>query len=775
MKKARVFETPKPNTNDLRKELLYSRSIGNETFLSRGSEVTFQPAITSRQSFRIARLLRTTYLYFKSKTYLWRVARRIKALLPREFQDFLFKVIFVSPTSYTKFSKFRPDDTRGFGIRTYENGKATVLIPMHNKVELTISCLRELSLNQDFELARVIVIDDASNIEDLELLQRVRGIEILRLEENVGYLRAINSGLNLVSSKYVVLLNNDTLPQNGWLDALVNFVEKRPQARIAGSKLLNVDGSVQEAGSEIFSSGDIWNLARGFDKDDSRISFNRMVAYCSAASLLVDTKWFQKLGGYDERFAPAYFEDFDLCLEAWNQGFEVWYVHNSVVIHIEGGSHGKSILSGIKKFQEVNREKFFAKWSPLPIHTFDFEEVIPGLFERSIESQGIVVFVEDQIPDAKRDAGSKRAEQIFTSLHDLGFHVILLTLNNNVDPIVLSDHLQSGIEIYVNIEDMFAGLEDRKNRVQYVWVARVGVADAIWKSIKAYFPQTPFIFDTVDLVHLRLLREEKIKESENKKRVFALESSRAEKLEIGYVLKSDHAVVCSEFERKYLISKGVSSEKVSTVWATEDFPDSDRVRKLSRELVTFVGNFKHTPNVDAVRWLIREVLPVVRKRSPNLLSKIRIVGSGLSLELQLQLEEFGVVYLGWVHNLEDLYSKTRLVIAPLRYGAGMKGKILEAISYGCPVLTTSMGAEGFPFQHLEQILISDDASQFAELLCKCYAKPRLLSNLSLSALRVAKDEFSKEKLTFGVERVLVSAHLEKNQDLGAEVSQKTFN
>ena len=154
---------------------------------------------------------------------------------------------------------------RGFGVNTSDEPLVSIVIPVHNKFHLTLQCLRALQLNTDSTPFEVVVINDASSDWTKSALSNIRGIRVIDVHDNLGYLRATNLGIAASRGKYVALLNNDTIPLSGWLDRLVVELESDPKIGIAGAKLLYPNMQIQELGSQLFSDGSGYNLGKYSD------------------------------------------------------------------------------------------------------------------------------------------------------------------------------------------------------------------------------------------------------------------------------------------------------------------------------------------------------------------------------------------------------------------------------------------------------------------------------------------------------------------------------
>jgi len=162
--------------------------------------------------------------------------------------------------------------------------------------------------------------------------------------------------------EFLVFLNNDTLPQAGWLEALLEPM-KDPGVGITGARMVWPDGRILEAASVVFSDGSAWNLGRGEQPNQPKYNHVREVDYVSGAGLMVRTSLWRQLGGFDTRYCPAYYDDIDLCFAARRAGYKVLYVPFSWIVHFEGVTGGKDISQGVKRYQLVNKGKFSRKWA----------------------------------------------------------------------------------------------------------------------------------------------------------------------------------------------------------------------------------------------------------------------------------------------------------------------------------------------------------------------------------------------------------------------------
>jgi GT2 family glycosyltransferase len=245
---------------------------------------------------------------------------------------------------------------------------SSIIIPTHDGLDHLRLCLASLeeALPEPFR-GEVIVVDDASGGEMQAFLKERQAslpyLKVIRSAQNRGFVASCNRGARTATGDILIFLNDDTIPQTGWLRALLRTFREHPDAGAVGGKLIYPDGRLQEAGNSVFSDGSAANIGR----DDRAIeaphyNYLREVDYCSGALLATPRALFSEIGGFDKRYAPGYYEDTDYCFEVRKHGYRVYYQPESVVVHTEGGTGGTDLTSGAKRFQVVNHEKFARKW-----------------------------------------------------------------------------------------------------------------------------------------------------------------------------------------------------------------------------------------------------------------------------------------------------------------------------------------------------------------------------------------------------------------------------
>ena len=629
----------------------------------------------------------------------------------------------------------------------------SIVICVHGNLRMTLACLDALRQTQFVNPARteLVLVDDASIDGTLDVVSNIRGLRVHALSSNVGFLRAANEGAELARGEHILMLNNDTEPVGRWLDPLLEVFDRRPRALVVGSQLVYPDGTLQEAGGIIFRDGSGWNYGRGLSPSDPRVMYERQVDYVSGAALLVRGDFFRQRGGFDEQYAPAYYEDTDLCFAAREAGGEVWYQPASIVVHHEGQSHGTDDSVGVKAHQPINREKFEKRWSHALVQQWEPDAGnVPCARERS--TNGRILIVDHQVPTPDHDSGSVRLTAIMKAMLDLGFSVSFLPLNGWRREPHTRQIERMGVEVLGVLDEWWQHVGEMARAIRYVWISRPNVADEVLKRLRSTLPESVIVYDTVDLHFLRLEREA-LASGDVQRRIEAAEQ---EIQELELIHQADAAVVVSPYEQD-LLSARIDAPVVLVPNVHRDHePVTTPAGRLD---LVFVGGFGHRPNVDAVVWFVEEILPLVHREAPD--TRVTVIGSYPTPEV-LGLESDRVKVEGWVPETLPYYQSARIAIAPLRYGAGVKGKVGEAMSLGVPMVMTSMASEGMHIEHGIHALVADDALGFAANILSLLNDDDLWLDISRNGQQLIHDRFGVEATRSLVAQALEAGKMAKD-------------
>jgi GT2 family glycosyltransferase/glycosyltransferase involved in cell wall biosynthesis len=609
--------------------------------------------------------------------------------------------------------------------------RITIIIPAFNNIDVTLRALASL-LACDVDIPiQVVVADDASTDGTIEILARLPGVEIVRNGRNRGFVDGCNRGAALARAWSILFLNNDTELAPGALRTLEARLASDDSVGIVGSKLVYPDGRLQEAGGIIWSDAGGWNFGRLDRPDRPQYNFARDVDYVSGASLLVRTDLFRELGGFDERFAPGYYEDADLCFAVRQRGFRVVYEPRSVVTHYEGMTSGTDESAGMKRFQPINKSKFFEKWEDV----LELDHVLPdpANVSRAARLRGgeqrAVLVVDSYVPLYDREAGSNRLQHLIAGLREAKFRIVFFPDNALAMQPYTGDLQVNGIEVAYRVQNEHRSWQEQfvENlaSVDLVWICRPELCKKYLPLVRAH-ANLPVVYDTIDLHHVRIRRQ-----AELEGRFADDEWKRLEALELSCAFAADGTVVVSEAERELLCERGISPVcVVPTVHDPELEPSGGF--EQSRGLL-FIGGFNHTPNVDAALWLVKEIMPRVWEEIPGV--PVTLLGSDPSPEVR-NLASPCVFVPGFIHDVSPHFRSARMFVAPLRFGAGVKGKIGHALSFGLPIVTTPIGAEGFAIVNDVSGLVATSADDFAEAIVRLYHDSRLWNRLSAASTSV---------------------------------------
>ena len=606
-------------------------------------------------------------------------------------------------------------------LAVHDNTKpiVSIIVPVFNNFGFTYNSIKSIVEHGARINFEIIIVDDCSRDETL-LASFVfgAGIRLIRNPENLGFIRSCNRGADAARGEYIVFLNNDTQVKARWLDELYDTMQQDPKIGVVGAKLLFPDGSLQECGGIIWRLGDGWNWGREQAADDPRFCYMRDADYVSGAALMIKLPLFRELKGFDEYYLPMYYEDTDLCFRVRDRGYRVVVQPASEVIHFEGASSGTSTTgTGMKRFQTINHRKFFERWKDVLVrHRFNGE--MPELeAERSVRRRAL--FIDNSIPEPDKDAGSNAAFEHMLSLQRLGFKVTFIPADNmaRIEPYT-SNMQRRGIEClyhpyYFSVEDVF-----RKKPIPFdlVYVHRYSNASKYAGMIRQHFPNARIIYCVADLHFLRLQREAAVQNDIGLRE----EADQLRQLEVSAMSFVDCVIVHSAAEAELLREIAPHVEVAVIPWtiATRELKKTE----VERPAIAFIGGYRHTPNIDGAKWAVQSIMPVLRKLVPGI--ELLLVGSHMPPELS-SLAAADIVPLGYVPSLDDVFERVQLTMAPLRYGAGIKGKVLESFAAGIPCVMTSVAAEGIDLPSELKLLVADDAEGLAERVATlCHDKAK---------------------------------------------------
>lgn len=620
--------------------------------------------------------------------------------------------------------------------RAAPQGRPTVsiVIPVHNQLGATLLCLHSILRFPPRCAFEIIVGNDRSTDDTAVVVAKAGGpIRLVNHDKQLGFLRNCNEAARSARGRFLVLLNNDTIVLPGALDAVVDTIAGNEAIGIAGARLVYPDGKLQEAGGFIFEDGTAWNFGRGQDPSDSAYTYVRDADYCSAAALAIRADLWTQLGGFDERYVPAYYEDTDLAMRVRAAGLRVTYQPASIVIHHEGVSYGHDRDGAPKQAQLTNRETFRQRWQDeLPAYgARDAAHLPAGRWNR-----GTILAVDAETPRPDNDSGSIDTYEYLRMLTDWGYRVIFCP-ENFARPQPYSRALNAlGVETlcqpyWTNLHDV---LQHFGAEIDIALLWRASVAANAFDLVRKHAPKAKVIFSTVDLHFLRLERQATLSGlTEDWEKAAA-----ARKTETGLIRDSDATIVVSPHEAA-LLRETFPQATIAEIPILRTMPPKTKVGFASRRNIVFIGGFRHPPNVDAVLWFAEAVMPILRRKGFR--AKFVVAGSHMPRKIA-GLRAPGVEVRGFVPDLAGFFDAARVSVAPLRFGAGQKGKIVTSLGMGVPVVATTIGAEGMSLKDRQTAMIADDPEAIADRLLSLYRDEKVWRRLSNKGYAFCNAHFS---------------------------------
>lgn len=615
--------------------------------------------------------------------------------------------------------------------------RLSIVLVLYNQAELTFHCLESLQRDAEspFEL---IILDNQSTDATAALLDRLDGATVLRSPGNLHFLRGVNRAAKVAKGEYLLLLNNDARVLPGTLAAAMGCLDGDASIGAVGGPIALLDGTLQEAGSLVFRDGSCLGYGRGRDPAEPEFCFQREVDFCSGAFLMMRRSLWETLGGFDEAFAPAYYEEVDLCLRMWAEGYRVVYEPRAKIVHFEFGSAASS--DAAIEQQRVNHRVFLAKHGAVLATDHLPSSVPPVVARQRRNATPRILVIDDRVPDARLGAGFPRAVKYLEVMAELGVSVTLYPTS------VPCFSVENAYDLLPRTTELVCsppgcGLVDflRERRACYdaVFVSRphnmVRFREAVgqvmgWEAVPVIY-DAEAIFAERDIALAGLWGDFSGNPVEALQRELALTDG----VRTVFSVSESEAATFREYGH---LDVRILSHAVS--------PRPLGCGPPGRRNLLFVGPLvgDYTPNTESLNWFIREVMPRIDA----------LMGRGWSLEVvgrfsAPSLSNMGNERIRWhgqVDCLDGFYANARLFIAPTRLSAGIPLKVVEAASVGLPVVASGKLVSQLGWRDGWELLAASDADAFAEACVRLYEDDVLWARLRQGGLSVITREYSHE-------------------------------
>ena len=625
----------------------------------------------------------------------------------------------------------------------------SIILVFYNQVRLSLLCLESIVKNAD-ESYEIIIVDNNSNDSTSKLLKTLKNATVIRNQVNLGFVKAVNSGASRARGKYLLLLNNDATLAPKALSRGVSVFRTQKNVGAVGGKIKLLDGSLQEAGSIIWDNGACSGYGRNGNPDSPEFNFTRDVDYCSGAFLLTSINLFQEVGGLDEAFSPAYYEESDFCVRLQEKGFRIVYEPSVEITHYEFASTGG--LQEAKVLQASHQKDFYSKHFDYlrTQHKHSSANITHARFANQYPH---LLMIDDRVPHPDLGAGYPRCNDILFELSKMPINVTFYPLLFPDDPwIDIHSTLPGNIEVMRarGKEGLLDFLTLREGSYQFILISRIHNMEFFRHIIsdrESLIDEVEIIYDAEALTATREIRRRALTPTPlTKEEELGLIRSEIDQTKIA-----NSVIAVSQREAEIYQENGVSNVHVlgHMIEATPgDSTFEDRTGFL------FVGALRDdgSPNVDSLLWFLINVFPLVEEKIPGV--EFHIVGENSASSL-IAVDKPNVLFHGKLRNLETIYNRCRVFIAPTRFAAGIPHKIHEAGEMGVPCVASKLLAEQLQWSHNKELLTGLTARDFADQCVRLHQDGELWEKIRENSLEAIKQECSKTKFKDTLEQLFL--------------------
>jgi GT2 family glycosyltransferase len=602
-----------------------------------------------------------------------------------------------------------------------------------------LRCLHRISTNRPAVAFEVILIDDACADPEMHRLMNIPGLRIKTQRGPIGYARSCNGAADLASGEYLHFLSDRILVHPGWLDSLLQPFDVRRDCALAGPKLLMRDGRLHAAGGVVWRDGSAWHFGHGDDPARSDYSYLRETDYCSGLAIVMRSALFNRVGRFTVSDAAPHCEDVDLAFKIRANDARVYFQPRALVTQVD---FDDTKADTVGRRQLNNAHQIRASWANvLDAEHRPYDSGVRIARER-LAPRRVVLVVDQYVPKPDRDAGSRSVWNIISTLVADGWNVKFWPHTLWFEP-GYTERLQSlGVEVIYGADnaDRFGSLlEELGASLAAVLINRPQVAKIYLPQVRR-FSKAKVIYYGHDIHYLRLREQARVVgvRPNGEQRLMSHLEPRIWKLSDVVLYPSD-----SEISEVRVLDPGIDARQIPLL-AFDRFGAPRIGKRTERPKLLFVAGFGHPPNRDGALWLMRDVLPTLRQRRVEF--ELNLVGTNLPGELREFLSS-DIRMLGSIGDdeLDQLYQTCDLAVVPLRYGAGVKGKVVEALRWGLPLVTTPAGVQGLA--GIERFIpVCSEAAGFAAEIERILANPADFEKMSRDMIEFARAHFSRDAM-----------------------------
>jgi O-antigen biosynthesis protein len=627
----------------------------------------------------------------------------------------------------------------------------SVIMVLHNQFELTLATLVSLRANYAGNI-ELILVDSGSTDETCHIERYVHGTIYLRFDDNIGYLRGCNAALMFATADAVLYLNNDIELAPSAIAAALRRLKADTRIGAVGGMVIRTHNVLQEAGNIIWCDGSTQGYMRGASPLAPEVNFVRDVDFCSGVFLMARRMLLNKLEGFDEAFAPAYYEDTDLCLRMGECGYRVVYDPAVVVYHLEYGSAPSSRAAEAEIARA--RQVFVSKHAGYLTRRSPRGEQAEVFARMAGTAQTRVLFMEDTIPLRRIGSGFVRSNDIVQMMVSLGYGVTVYPFYaSQFDPTAVYADMPDNVEVmYDHSVDLLRQFLDlRQGYYNVIWIARTHNLSTVRPILERATSGSALPRIILDTEAIASLREAELAALDGRR----FELDVAIRQELSHATFSDRIVAVTETEAKLLRDFGLRD--VTVIGHMRAVRPTPRTF-AQRTGILFVGAIHRmdSPNYDSLCWFIEEVMPLIEQEL-GWQTRLTVAGyTGADVSLDQFRDHPRVTLRGTLPDLEPLYDAHCVFVAPTRFAAGTPYKVHEAASFGLPVVATELLRQQLGWTNGTELLAAGvaDPSGFARHVVALQRDEALWQRLRTSALERLRHENSRDSYCGAITSVL---------------------
>ncbi|WP_200976654.1 glycosyltransferase [Echinicola sp. 20G] len=567
---------------------------------------------------------------------------------------------------------------------------------------------------------KVIVVLEESQKEVISFLdENTYGVGIHLIQSEGKLISALNELISSTNSDLIAFWSGQTILESGNLQELVLNMKSNPDWTAISGKILAEDGLIKSAGSYINPDFELTYYGKFDLPSHPKYNFIREVDALDSGFVIFNVKELQAQNGLNNNHESLSHALTDLALRLKKKA-DKRTIYNPMLTLSSKEEVGH--LETTKKDTNLLKTSYPEYFNNIELN--NEEELV-----RRFLPKKTLLFIDIFLPEYDKDSGSVRAFHLLKMLKHLGYHVIFVPRKGDKNDPYYTEFRNLGLEIlyaYPDRSGMKKLLIDILPSVDTAWICR----PQLNKEFEWIFKQNPkikWICDTIDLHYIRLSREAEITGSQKLKR----KAHKFHQLELDLTSKADISFTVTTDEKELLMQQGIKRvevipniHEIHSVAASKSYAE--------REGILFIGSYNHPPNIDAVVWMIEEIMPIIWKEHAM---PVTLLGSAPTEKVKALASDL-VKVPGFVQDVEPYFVNHRLFVAPLRYGAGMKGKIGQSLAYQLPIVTTDVGAEGMGLKDGENVMLADSKEKFVAQILKVYQDEMLWKKLSDGSAQV---------------------------------------